>query len=237
MNRAYTPGQIATRLDVSTTTLRRYEKENLIPDVPRTASNHRYYTPVHLQAFVAIRLLLKGYEIPVAYEVMRKVKQGDTIDALWLINQQLYNSQLEKQRMEDIWKMVQQVDFANDRKVGTTEAVTIGKAAEAAGINTSAIRHWETEGLICSERDPNNGYRMYTRAELRKILVISSLRKSVYYIEHMKELLNTVGTQDYTQINNAFQLALQKLNSQLSLQFAGVKELMTYIELFQEPQG
>lgn len=60
MNRAYTPGQIATRLDVSTTTLRRYEKENLIPEVPRTSSNHRYYTPVHLQAFVAIRLLLKG---------------------------------------------------------------------------------------------------------------------------------------------------------------------------------
>lgn len=168
---------------------------------------------------------------------MRKVKQGDTIDALWLMNQQLYNSQLEKQRMEDIWKMVQQVDFANDRKVGTTEAMTIGKAAEAAGVNTSAIRHWETEGLICSERDPNNGYRMYTQDELRKILVISSLRKSVYYIEHMKELLNTVGTHDYTQINKAFQLALQKLNSQLSLQFAGVKELMTYIELFQEPQG
>ncbi|WP_315793353.1 MerR family transcriptional regulator [Paenibacillus sp. BIC5C1] len=236
MNRAYTPGQIATRLDISTTTLRRYEKENLIPDVPRTASNHRYYTPIHLQAFVAIRLLLKGYEIPVVYEVMRKVRQGNTMDALWLMNQQLYNSQLEKERMEDIWNMVQQVDFANDIKGGTLDTMTIGKAAEAAGVNTSAIRHWESEGLICSERDPDNGYRMYTRAELRKILVISSLRKSVYNIEHMKELLNTVGTQDYTQINKAFQLALQKLNSQLTLQFAGVKELMTYIELHQEPQ-
>jgi DNA-binding transcriptional MerR regulator len=237
MNRTYTPGEIAIRLDVSTTTLRRYEKENLIPNVPRTASNHRYYTADHLQAFVTIRSLLKGCEIPVVYEVMRQVKRGDTIDALWLMNQQLYNSQLEKQRMEDIWKMVQQVDFANERKVGTTESITIGKAAEAAGVNTSAIRHWETEGLICSERDPNNGYRMYTRAELRKILVISSLRKSVYYIEHIKELLNTVGTQDYTQINKAFQLALQKLNSQLTQQFAGVKELMTYIELHQEPKG
>ncbi|MFE6076894.1 MerR family transcriptional regulator [Paenibacillus sp. NPDC057886] len=237
MNQAYTPGQIATRLDVSTTTLRRYEKEELIPDVPRTSSNHRYYTPIHLQAFITIRSLLKGYEIPVVYEVMRKVKQGDTIDALWLMNHQLYNSQLEKQRVEDIWKMVQQVDFANDPKVGTMEAMTIGKAAEAAGVNTSAIRHWETEGLICSERDPNNGYRMYTRAELRKILVISSLRKSIYYIEHIKELLNTVGTQDYRQINKGFQLALQKLNSKLTLQFAGVKELMTYIELHQEPKG
>lgn len=237
MNFTYTPGQIATELAISTTTLRRYEKEGLIPHVPRTPSNHRYYTSIHFQAFIAIRSLLKGYEIPAVYEVLRKVKRGETNDALWLVNQQLYNSQLEKQRMEDIWKMVQQVDFANDRKVGTTEAMTIGKVAEAAGVNTSAIRHWETEGLIFSERDPNNGYRMYTRSELRKILVISSLRKSVYYIEHMKELLNTVGTQDYTQINKAFQLALQKLNSQLSLQFAGVKELMTYIELHQEPQG
>lgn len=237
MNPTYTPGQIATRLEVSTTTLRRYEKEKLIPDVPRTLSNHRYYTPVHLQAFLAIRSLLKGYEIPVVYEVMRQVKQGDTIDALWLMNHQLYNSQLEKQRMEDIWKMVQQVDFADDSKVKSTEAITIGKAADIAGVNTSAIRHWEKEGLILSERDPLNGYRMYTRAELRKILVISSLRKSVYYIEHMKELLNTVGTQDYSQINKAFQIALQKLNTQLALQFAGVKELMTYIDLYQEPRG
>lgn len=237
MNFTYTPGQIATELAISTTTLRRYEKEGLIPDVPRTASNHRYYTSFHFQAFIAIRALLKGYEIPVVYEVMRKVKRGEINDALWLLNQQLYNTQLEKQRVDEIWIMIQQTDFSEYKNVKITNAMTIGKVAEVAGVNTSAIRHWEKEGLIRSERDKQNGYRMYTRAELRKILVISSLRKSVYYIEHMKELLNTVGTQDYAQINKAFHLALQKLNKQLTLQFEGIKELMRYIELHQEPQG
>ncbi|MGC5773981.1 MerR family DNA-binding transcriptional regulator [Paenibacillus pabuli] len=234
MNFTYTPGQIATELAISTTTLRRYEKEGLIPHVPRTPSNHRYYTSIHFQAFIAIRSLLKGYEIPAVYEVMRKVKRGETNDALWLVNQQLYNSQLEKQRVDEIWSMIQQTDFSEYRNVKITNALTIGKVAEVAGVNTSAIRYWEKEGLIRSERDKHNGYRMYTRTELRKILIISSLRKSVYYIEHMKELLNTVGTQDYTQINNAFQLAMHKLNNQLTLQFAGIKELMKYIELHQE---
>lgn len=237
MNFTYTPGQIATELAISTTTLRRYEKEGLIPNVPRTASNHRYYTSIHFQAFIAIRSLLKGYEIPVVYEVMRKVKRGEINDALWLLNQQLYNTQLEKQRVDEIWIMIQQTDFSEYRNVKITNALTIGKVAEVAGVNTSAIRHWENEGLICSERDKHNGYRMYTRAELRKILVISSLRKSVYYIEHMKELLNTVGTQDYAQINKAFHLALQKLNSQLAMQFSGIKELMSYINFYQEPRG
>jgi DNA-binding transcriptional MerR regulator len=168
---------------------------------------------------------------------MRKVKRGEINNALWLLNQQLYNTQLEKQRVDEIWIMIQQTDFSEYRNVKITNALTIGKVAEVAGVNTSAIRHWEKEGLIRSERDKHNGYRMYTRAELRKILVISSLRKSVYYIEHMKELLNTVGTQDYAQINKAFHLALQKLNSQLAMQFSGIKELMSYINFYQEPRG
>jgi DNA-binding transcriptional MerR regulator len=67
------------------------------------------------------------------------------------------------------------------------KSLSIGEAAEIAGVNTSAIRHWEYEGLIHSERNQENGYRTYPISELRKILVISSLRKTVYYIENYEE--------------------------------------------------
>lgn len=92
----YTPNQIAGMLQVSTTTLRRYEEQDLVPTVPRTPSNHRYYGEVHAQAFTTIRVLLQRYDIPVAYEVMRRMKQGQTEQALWMMNEQQYQIHLEK---------------------------------------------------------------------------------------------------------------------------------------------
>ncbi|MFP7737280.1 MerR family transcriptional regulator [Priestia aryabhattai] len=230
----YTPKQIATILSVSTTTLRRYEEQDLIPNVPRTKSNHRFYTSIHLQAFTTIRALLKGYNIPVVYEVMRMIKNANIEKALWSVNKQQFHLQVEKQRVGEILAMIQSANFTSYKNIKIKKHISIGEAAEIAGVNTSAIRHWENEGLIRSERNKENGYRMFTIPELRKILVISSLRKTVYYIENMKQLLEDLDTQSHIKIERAFQLALENLNNQLLLQFKGITELTKYISFYQE---
>ncbi|MFJ9462429.1 MerR family DNA-binding transcriptional regulator [Viridibacillus arvi] len=227
----YTPKQIANALNVSTTTLRRYEEQNLIPDVTRTESNHRIYTLIHLQAFTTIRTLLKGYEVTIVYEAMRMIKNENYKKSLWLINEQQFHIDLEKQKVEEILTMIQNADFTkyNNRKL--KKCMSIGEAAEIAGVKTSAIRYWEQEGLVRSERNNENGYRMITIAELRKILVISSLRKTVYYIENIKQLLNDLDTQSYDKIESSFSLALENLSNQLLYQYKGISELLKYIDL------
>lgn len=230
----YTPKQMAKLLHVSTTTLRRYEELDLIPDVPRTTSNHRFYTWIHFQAFTAIRALLKAYDIPVVYEVLRMIKHKNIEKALWLINEQQFHLQVEKQRVEEILAMIQNADFTRYKTIKLKEWMSIGEVAKLAGINTSAIRHWEYEGLVHSERNKENGYRMFTIPELRKILVISSLRKTVYYIENMKQLLNDLDTQSYDKMERSFQLALENLNNQLLFQFLGITELTNYIQFYRE---
>ncbi|WP_338114629.1 MerR family transcriptional regulator [Paenibacillus faecis] len=112
--------------------------------------------------------------------------------------------------------------------------MTIGEVAEIAGVNPSAIRHWEQEGLIVSKRSGENGYRLFSLAELRKIIVISSLRKTIYYMDHMKQLLNELETQDFAKVERSFQLASHKLNSRLTLQFQGIAQLMKYVDLYSE---
>ncbi|RIX52111.1 MerR family DNA-binding transcriptional regulator [Paenibacillus nanensis] len=231
MNRTYTPAQIAEEHNVSTTTLRRYEEQGLIPDVPRTAGGHRIYMAIHVQAFKTIRTLLLGFDIPVVYDAMRRVKAGDSTKALWLLNNQLYRMELEKQRVEHILAMIEAANVSRYQEAKVTGAVTIGRAAEMAGVNTSAIRHWEKEGLIASERDPANGYRMFPLSEVRKILVISSLRKTIYYIENLKELLKDLETQDISNVDRSFRLALERLDQRLTVQFQGIAELMAYIGL------
>ncbi|MDA1762689.1 MerR family DNA-binding transcriptional regulator [Bacillus cereus] len=229
----YSPKQIANVLNVSTTTLRRYEEQNLIPVVPRTESNHRFYTSIHFQAFITIRALLKGYDIPIVYKVMRMIKNVKFEEALWLINEQQFNIQVEKKRVEEILNMIRNADFTKYKNVELNERMSIGEAAKIAGVNTSAIRHWEHEGLVHSERNKENGYRMFPISELRKILVISSLRKTVYYIENMKSLLDDLETLHYGKIERSFQLALENLNTQLLLQLKGIEELMKYIHFYE----
>ncbi|MBD3922516.1 MerR family DNA-binding transcriptional regulator [Paenibacillus sp. PR3] len=237
MNDKYTPLQIAEQLLVSTTTLRRYEEQGLIPDVPRTVSNRRCYTPLHLQAFVTIRALLRGYEIPVAYEVMRLVNNEGLSDALWLLNQQQYKLQSEKQRVEEMLRMLRDTNWTSFEGIHAEDTMTIGEAARIARVNASAIRHWEQEGLIASRRNEENGYRVFTLTELRKIVLISSLRKTVYYIDNMKQLLQELDTQHYEQVEQSVQLALQKLNGQLHYQFAAIAELMKYVEMRRTTAG
>lgn len=229
MDKTFTPKQIAARLQVSTTTLRRYEDLDLVPDVPRTASNRRCYTSVHVQAFTALRALIKGFDIPVSYDVMRLLKKGHIEQALWLLNLQQYNLQAEKQRVEEVLSLIQHSDFSKYRNLQVTEEMRIGEVAAIAGVNPSAIRHWEKEGLIHSRRNPENGYRVFMSRELKKIIVLSSLRKTVYFIESMKQLLEALETNDLTAIERSFKVALQKLNEQLVIQMTAISEVMIYI--------
>lgn len=224
----YRPKQIADMLQVSTTTLRRYEEQQLLPAVPRTKSKHRFYTAIHLQAFITIRALLKGYDIPVVYEVMRMLKNANVEKARWLLNEQQFHMQVERQRMEELLTMIQSADFTKYNNVKVKEHMSIGEVAEIAGVKTSAIRHWEQEGLVHAERNQENGYRMFTISELRKILVISSLRKTVYYIDNMKQVLHDLDTHDFIKIERSFQLALENLDNQLALQFSGIAEVVKY---------
>lgn len=231
MEETFTPKQIAEALEISSTTLRRYEDLNLLPDVPRTKSQHRLYKRVHYQAFITIRAMLRGYDYSVVYEAMRKIKIGEVAEALWLVNHQQYLLQIEKQRVDEILNLVKNADFYFYKNIKIQDYMAIGTVAKIAGVNTSAIRHWESEGLVQSERNPENGYRMYSKHELKKVLVISSLRKTIYFIDPMKKLLNELELQNIEKIEQSFQLALGNLNNILSSQFRSIRELMKYLEL------
>lgn len=231
MDITFTPKQMAGRLHISTTTLRRYEELDLVPDVPRTASHRRYYTSVHAQAFLALRSLIQGFGVPVAYEVMNFLKQRHIEQALWMVNRQQYSIQAEKQRVEEIMALIHQTDFSMYRNIQVSDELRIGEVAVMTGVNPSAIRHWEKEGLIRAERNPANGYRVFSARELKKIIVLSSLRKTVFFIETMKQLLEALEVQDLAAIERSFQVALQKLNEQLEKQMIGIAEMMGYIRL------
>jgi MerR family redox-sensitive transcriptional activator SoxR len=71
------------------------------------------------------------------------------------------------------------------------DLLTIGEVAERAGIAHSALRFYESEGLVHSERTAGN-QRRYHRSELRRIAFIRVAQRVGLSLEEIREALATL---------------------------------------------
>ena len=69
--------------------------------------------------------------------------------------------------------------------------LTIGELAERAGVATSAIRFYESRGLIRSERTAGN-QRRYHRSTLRRIAFVRTAQRVGLSLEEIAEALSTL---------------------------------------------
>lgn len=108
------------------------------------------------------------------------------------------------------------------------EMLSIGQTANRCGIAASALRFYESRGLIRSQRDQGN-QRRYHRSEIRKISIIrvaQTLGLSLKEIEHALSALpdkRTPNKGDWKKLSKAWRVeldqrinTLEKLRDQLS---------------------
>ena len=69
--------------------------------------------------------------------------------------------------------------------------VTIGQLGERSGVATSALRYYESRGLIRSERTPGN-QRRYPQSELRRVAFIRSAQRVGLTLDEVAEALATL---------------------------------------------
>lgn len=50
------------------------------------------------------------------------------------------------------------------------EYLTVSQAAEFLGVSPSTLRNWDNAGKVRAGRHPVNGYRLYRRQDLQKLL-------------------------------------------------------------------
>ena len=72
-----------------------------------------------------------------------------------------------------------------------TDLLTIGEVAERSGVAPSALRYYETQGLISSTRTTGN-QRRYQRAMLRRVAFIRSAQRVGLSLEEITEALSTL---------------------------------------------
>jgi DNA-binding transcriptional MerR regulator len=61
--------------------------------------------------------------------------------------------------------------------------------AKITGVSTRVLRHYETKGLICSQRT-ENGYRNYSLEQIEKVKWVVSLIKCGFSTRQIAELAN-----------------------------------------------
>ncbi len=73
----------------------------------------------------------------------------------------------------------------------TTDEITIGELAARSGVATSALRFYESRGLIASQRSGGN-QRRYRRATLRLVAFIRAAQEIGLSLEEIRSALGTL---------------------------------------------
>ncbi|WP_051851962.1 MerR family transcriptional regulator [Streptomyces sp. NRRL F-5650] len=65
----------------------------------------------------------------------------------------------------------------------------IGEVAERTGLSLRTIRHYEEVGLIVPSARSKGGFRLYTEADVSRLMVIRRMKPLDFSLEEMRDLL------------------------------------------------
>lgn len=224
--RYYKPSEIAKELRISTSALRHYESCGVVPAPARAANGYRLYTIEHLAYFRCLRAMFPGFGVAVTCNVLRHIQAANVDAAFWIVNKEQANLQQEKVAADQTLELLHHLELPPIASKKLKEYMTIGEAAEFTGVTTSAIRHWEKEGLLTPVRDPENGYRLFTPTHIRKILLIRTLRSTVYFLKSMKDIVKALDNHSIEQVTKVTENALLIIHERNRQQFQGVHRLV-----------
>ncbi|MUK89236.1 MerR family transcriptional regulator [Ornithinibacillus sp. L9] len=227
----YKPIEIARSLDITPSALRHYEAWGIVPAPKRKKNGYRLYTEEHVAYFRCIRAMYPGFGMDITRTVMKYIQDNKTAEAFWTVNKEQAKLQQEKVLTDQTHELLQESFVSTLPETFSKEKMTIGYISKLADVPASAIRHWEKEGLITPERDPENGYRLFNQMHLRQILVIRALRRTVHYLEIMKNIVKEIEHNNIEEAKKATKEALENINFQNRNQFHGICELYKLCEV------
>jgi DNA-binding transcriptional MerR regulator len=68
----------------------------------------------------------------------------------------------------------------------------IGEVAARVGLSLRTIRHWDEVGLVVPSERSAGGFRLYTEADIERLVLVKTLKPLEFSLEQMRELLDTI---------------------------------------------
>lgn len=199
------PVDIARKLGISTTTLRKYEEFGLVPPVPRSTAGYRTYTREHMAYFVCVREMLPAFTTGEIVKIFKCVMAKEIDTALWIANKAQADLHGEKIIAGKIVKnLLLKNESQHSLRCGN---LTIHDISRETGVPATAIRYWDKVGLISAGRITENNYRIFETDHVKQVLAICALKFSArvfrqrHSIAKIREEMRTFNYNDKTRIS------------------------------------
>lgn len=215
---------LARLAGVSAQQIRNYADAGILPPVPRSAAGYRRFGDAHRRALLAYRALAKGSTPVRAREIMHAVHAGDVAKALGLLD--ACHAELHEQR-----RTLQATRRALEAVAGTPDparhaGLSIGDLAAQLQVRTSALRTWESAGLLAPGRERGTGYRRYGPADVRDAQMIRMLRQARYRLPRIGPILDDLRRAGST---DALHGAIAERNATLTAQARALLEAASHL--------
>ena len=207
----YKTSEVASIIGVHPNTVRLYEEWGLISKPERLENGYRIFTDLHIRqmqlARIAfqIELLQNGLRKKIV-EMVKTVTTGDYIGAIRLTNEYINMIDKECFNAEDAIKIVKNI--LHGEETINTVFMKRKEVSEYLGISMDALRNWEMNGLLTVKRK-ENGYRIYTDDDIKRLKIIRSLRCANYSFEAILHMLRQLSQNPNTDIRYALNIPKQ----------------------------
>ncbi|ROO60747.1 DNA-binding transcriptional MerR regulator [Micromonospora sp. Llam0] len=73
--------------------------------------------------------------------------------------------------------------------MGSRELMQIGEVAERTGLSLRTIRYYEEVGIVVPSARSQGGFRLYTQADVNRLLVVKRMKPVELTLDQIRELL------------------------------------------------
>ncbi|MEJ3744429.1 MerR family transcriptional regulator [Actinomycetes bacterium KLBMP 9797] len=186
--RALRPIDLARSVGVSTQQIRNYLADGILPPAPRTPTGYRVLDDRHQRALSTYRALAPGYGWAAAREIMRAVHAGDEGLALSLVDAAHAALHAERGSLRATAEALETVAAAPAR--AEPDGLRVGEVARLLGVRPSALRVWESAGLLVPERERGTRYRRFRATDVRDARMVDMLRRGRYPLTAIRPILD-----------------------------------------------
>lgn len=196
--RSFTTSQLARQVGYSTQQVRDLERLGVLPIADRGSNGYRRYAAAHVTALHAYRALAAAVGPVAARRLVPELRHGTVAEAAARIDDLHAGLARERDQVREALRGLESAVAESAEQFGDDDSMTIGELAAALGIRSSALRHWEREGLIKPLRSGASTARSYGAKAITHARIIAGMRAGGYGIPLIAGVLEQLRGQAIT---------------------------------------
>lgn len=185
-----TTAAVAQIVGYSTQQVRDLERLGVLPAAERSSNGYRRYQERHVIALRAYRALAAAIGPVPARQMMPTLVHGTLEAAAEKIDDLHALLARSRDQVREASRGLHAVLTDTTHVFDDNDSMTISELADALGVRSSALRHWEHEGLVNPDRISLSQTRRYNARAITEARIVAALRSGGHRIPPISRVLD-----------------------------------------------